>query len=217
MRNKFLTPDRERRISTALSIADPFKSADIPEVTSRIYHLAGLLYGEFDENIIIELSQRGKVAVDVQGFLRHADHVTGSMFYKDWDDKKALLPYIYFFKTDAAEAEILTGTANLEEAIEILYGWGAREVIITHNKGVMAYSGEKIYSCPIKARNLSGRPGRGDTTFAAYTTERLHADIPQALLWATAMVSHKMETPGPYKGTRADVENYIKAFYKEGF
>ena len=36
-----------------------------------------------------------------------------------------------------------------------------------------------------------------------------------ALLWATATVSAKMEAPGPYKGTKADIEEYIKAFYPD--
>ena len=36
--------------------------------------------------------------------------------------------------------------------------------------------------------------------------ERLTQDIPTALRTATALVSLKMETPGPYMGTRADVE-----------
>ena len=75
------------------------------------------------------------------------------------------------------------------------------------------YDGKEIYTCPIKSRNLSGRTGRGDTTFAAYMTERLHADIPTALRFATAMVSYKMETPGPFKKRRSDVEEYIKLFY----
>ena len=39
------------------------------------------------------------------------------------------------------------------------------------------------------------------------------ANMKDALLYATACVSLKMETPGPYMGTRADVEAYIKEFY----
>ena len=79
-----------------------------------------------------------------------------------------------------------------------------------------AYAGGDIYTCPIKARNLSGRSGRGDTTLAAYITERSRADIPEALLWATATVSNKMEAPGPYRGKRADIEAYIAEFYQGG-
>lgn len=71
--------------------------------------------------------------------------------------KKELLPYIRFLKTDAAEAEVLTGLTDRVEAAKVLYSWGAKEVLITHNTEVLVYDGQEIYTCPIKERNLSGR------------------------------------------------------------
>ena len=66
----------------------------------------------------------------------------------------------------------------------------------------------------MKARILSGRTGRGDTTFGAYLAMRMTgASIPEALLYATACVSLKMETPGVFTGTKADVQAYIAEFY----
>ena len=69
------------------------------------------------------------------------------------------------------------------------------------------------YHAPLKARNLSGRTGRGDTTFAGYLTERLDHEIPETLEFAAALVSLKMETPGPFRGTREDVLDYLEKFY----
>ena len=137
----------------------------------------------------------------------------GSMYFEDWADKRECLPCIRYLKTDAAEAEIMTGCKDRREAAKHLFSWGAREIMITHNTEVLIYDGRDFYTCPIKSRNLSGRTGRGDTTFAAYINERLGSEIPDALLTATATVSLKMETPGPFKGTREDVENYIKEMY----
>ena len=137
------------------------------------------------------------------------------MYFEDWADKKELLPYIDFLKTDAAEAEILTGEKDRKKAAKMLYDWGAKEICITHNTEVLAYDGKNYYTCPIKARNLSGRSGRGDTTFASYITERLTNDIPTSLLWATATVSLKMEKPGALQVERKDIEEYINTFFKE--
>ncbi|MBU4226651.1 ribokinase, partial [bacterium] len=67
--------------------------------------------------------------------------------------------------------------------------------------------------CPLKPRNISGRTGRGDTCFSAYITERLDKNIEEALLFASALVSIKMEVSGPFKGTRDEVKNYIKKYY----
>lgn len=216
MKNVYLTPDKERRNSSCLSVGTPFEISDIPDsISADIYHFAGLVYGDFPNEMIKECAKKGKIAVDVQTCLRHVNTDTGEMYFEDWECKKEMLPYIDFLKTDAAEAEIMTGTDDRYEAAKMLYEWGAKEVLITHNTEVIAYDGEKIYSCPIRARNLSGRTGRGDTTFAAYINERLTNDIPHSLLCATATVSLKMETPGPLKATRADIENYIKEIYPE--
>ena len=135
------------------------------------------------------------------------------MFFIFFAQKKELLPYIRFLKTDAAEAEILTGETDRAAAAKTLCQWGAQEVLITHNTEVLVYDGKEIYTCPIKARNLSGRTGRGDTTSASYINERLHTSVEDALHLATAAVSLKMETPGPLQCKRADVEAYYNAFF----
>ena len=87
--------------------------------------------------------------------------------------------------------------------------------MITPNTEVLAFDGKTVYRAPIRSRNLTGRTGRGDTTFSVYITERIDKDIPGALLFAAAAVSLKMETPGPFKGTREDVEAYIREFYTD--
>ena len=214
MVNVYHTPDKERRTCKCLSVGDPFNAAELPNVEAEIYHLAGLVYGDFDSDLIKTLSKKAPVALDVQTMLRHVAP-DGSMYFEDWAAKKECLPFIDYLKTDAAEAEIMTGCADRREAAKHLYSWGAKEILITHNSEVLAYDGKDFYTCPIRARNLSGRTGRGDTTFAAYINERLSHSIPESLLTATATVSLKMETPGPFKGTRADVEKYIDEFYSD--
>lgn len=213
IRNKYFTADKERRKCTCISQADPFTIDDIPDVESDIYHFAGLIYGDYADGLIEELSKRGKVAVDVQGFLRHASGDNTDMYFENWADRERLIPYVTYLKTDAAEAEILTGKTDRKEAARILYDMGAKEVLITHNTEVLAYDGKRMYTCPIKARSLVGRSGRGDTTFAAYITERKRASVEEALLFATACVSSKMEKLGPYTGKREDILAYIREFY----
>ena len=211
MRNEYFTADRERRNASCAAQSDPIRPEELPAVECRLTHLAGLLYGDFPNELIEALKQRGMVSADAQGFLRHNDG--GKLVFCDWADKRKYLPYFDLLKTDAAEAEILTGTDDRVAAAKMLYDWGAKEILITHNSEVLVYDGKDIYTCPIKARNLSGRTGRGDTTFASYINERLTQDIPTALKTATALVSLKMETPGPYMGTREDLDAYMKEFF----
>jgi len=215
MENTYFTSDKERRRSVCASQGEEIRACDIPETLgASVYHLAGLVKGDYEKDMIKKLALRGKVAVDVQGYLRNVDHDKGgTMYFADWEDKRELLPFISFLKTDAAEAEILTGTSEPEKAARILADWGAKEVLITHNSGVVLFAGGSILTCPIKARNLSGRTGRGDTTFASYINERLFCSPEEALLTAAATVSLKMENPGPFTGNKKDVTDYIKEFY----
>ena len=160
MRNTYTTPTRETRIAECLAQSDPILPAEIPDEPSTIYHLAGLLYGDFPLELITELAKKGKVSADIQGFLRHNEN--GSMNFHDWDVKKDYLKYFDFLKTDAAEAKIITGTEDRLEAAKQMIAWGVKEVVITHNTEVLAYDGTEAFTCPIKARNLSGRTGRRD-------------------------------------------------------
>lgn len=212
IRNQYFTADKEKRACTSMGVCDPFTFEELPDVDAAIYHFAGLVYGDFDGTLFAETAKHGKVAVDVQCLLRHVQPDKTMAFY-DWAEKKKYLPCIDYLKTDAAEAEILTGLTNRVEAAKLLHSWGAKEVLITHNTEVLAYDGKQVLTCPIKARNLSGRTGRGDTTFAGYITERRRAGMAEALLYCTALVSLKMETPGPFQGTREDVLAYIEEFY----
>lgn len=215
IKNKYFTEDKEKRECTSLAVCDPFTIEDLmnlSDVLPKIYHFAGLVWGDFKEEIFKHVAEKAEVAVDAQCLLRHVT-ADKHMEYQDWKRKKEFLKYITYLKTDAVEAEILTGESDRYKAARILHEWGAKEVMVTHNTEVIVYDGEEFYSCSIKSRNLSGRTGRGDTTFAGYLCGRTHMKIDQSLLFATALVSLKMEQFGPFMGTKDDVIKYILEFY----
>lgn len=203
IRNVYLSADQERRDVTLLSQASPFSLEEIPQVESKIYHLAGLFYGEIPSDLIAPLAKRGAVGLDAQGVLRCSEN--GELLFRDWARKEELLPYVTYLKTDAAEAEILTGCSDREEAARILAGWGAKEVMVTHNTEVIVLVEGEIYRAPFDPENLTGRTGRGDTCFAAYLSRRLQEGPGEAVRYAAALTSMKMEKPGRFSGTEADV------------
>ena len=213
MQNTYFTADRERRRCLNTRGIEPYKPADLPDAEARIYHLGGLVAGDFPGEFVKACAARGDVGLDVQGMMRFRND-DGTLELRDWAEKTEYLPYIRYLKTDAAEAEILTGTDDREKAAFMLCEWGAKEVLITHNTEALVCDGSRIYRSKLCPRNLTGRTGRGDTTFAGYLSERLDHDIPTALEFAAALVSLKMETPGPFKGTRQDVLAYIEQFYR---
>lgn len=126
-----------------MGVCAPFRFDELPEVETKVYHFAGLVHGDFDGNLFAEAAKHGKVAVDVQCLLRHVK-ADNSMAFHDWAEKLEYLPYIDYLKTDAAEAEILTGLSDRAEAARLLHQWGAKEVLITHNTEVLAYDGKAV-------------------------------------------------------------------------
>ena len=141
IRNQYFTADKEKRACTSLGKCDPFRFDEMADIKTKMYHFAGLVYGDFDGELIRESAKHGKVAVDVQCMLRHVEP-DKTMAFHDWADKKEILPLIDYLKTDAAEAEILTGTNDRVKAAHMLHEWGAKEVMISHNTELLVYDGE---------------------------------------------------------------------------
>jgi sugar/nucleoside kinase (ribokinase family) len=78
-------------------------------------------------------------------------------------------------------------------------------VVITQAEGVLACVGGQIFYERFSNRSVVGRTGRGDTTFAAYLARRMDHNPAEALKFAAALVSIKMETSGPFNGTLEEV------------
>jgi sugar/nucleoside kinase (ribokinase family) len=145
------------------------------------------------------------LSVDMQSFVRHINPVSHDHEFSDVVDKKEIAAMMDKLKLDIVEARLLTGTEDLEKAAVIVESWGCPEVMITHSEGVLARVKGVTYYEKFSNSNVSGRTGRGDTTFSAYLSWRLNHDIRESLKFAAALVSIKMETPGPFKGTLDDV------------
>lgn len=205
IRNVYHTADKERRTSTCLAAADPFTPDDLPDISVKILHAAALIKNEIPLDTLAAMHRLGPVALDIQGFLR-IRRPDGGMAYESSGHAIQSLQRVIYLKTDAAEAEILTGKADLEAAAKQMADMGPREVVISHNTGLVLFHGGKIYKAPLTPRRLDGRTGRGDTLFCSYLARRAQGDAPfAALQFAAALVSLKLETPGPFRGTMADV------------
>jgi sugar/nucleoside kinase (ribokinase family) len=108
-------------------------------------------------------------------------------------------------KLDIVEAEVLTGTRNMEEAARQVEDWGALETILTCSNGALARCRGKTYFGKFSNRSSQGRTGRGDTTMGAYLARGIDHTVQESLAFAVALASIKMETPGPFRGLLEDL------------
>lgn len=208
------TADIDERRLILKKNAGLFKLEEIPNLQTQYLHLAGISDQEFNLELIYGLKERGyKLSVDLQSFVRQVDPVSREIAFKDFPQKQAIVKQMNKVKLDIVEAKVLTGTTDLEKAALILEKWGSPETVITHSEGVLARVGGRTYYEKFSNRSVVGRTGRGDTTFAAYLSWRMEHDVAEALKFAAALVSIKMETPGPFQGTLGDVYNRIREYH----
>jgi sugar/nucleoside kinase (ribokinase family) len=202
----------DEREMTLLKSAGLISINDVPALDSTCVHLAGISDTEFDMALMQGLKARNyqSLSVDMQSFVRHVDPVTKNHEYSDVADKKEIAAMMNKLKLDVLEARLLTGTDDLEKAAIIVESWGCPEVMITQSEGVLARVNGVTYYEKFSNSNVTGRTGRGDTTFAAYMSHRLDHDVAESLKFAAALVSIKMETPGPFSGTLEDVYKRIE-------
>ena len=157
-------------------------------------------------DFIAELKKAGyRLSADMQSFVRQVQSPDGNINFSDVPNKQELVRLLEMVKLDIVEAKVLTATDDLVKAAQIIENWGCPEVVITQAEGMLAQVGGQIFYEKFTNRSVVGRTGRGDTAFAAYLARRMDHNADEALKFAAALVSIKMETPGPFKGTLDDV------------
>ena len=200
----------DERTLTLVKSAGLISIADVLQLDTTCVHLAGISDTEFDMDLMKGLKARGySLSTDMQSFVRH---VTPNRVieYSDVADKKEIAAMMDKLKLDIVEARLVTGTDDLEKAAIIIESWGCSEIMITQSEGVLARVNGKTYYEKFSNSNVTGRTGRGDTTFAAYLSHRLDHGVSESLKFAAALVSIKMEKPGPFSGTLEEVNKRLK-------
>jgi sugar/nucleoside kinase (ribokinase family) len=173
------------------------------------------LRGEVGLEVIQALKAKGMlVAADMQGFVRV---LRGQeLKYEPWPEMQETLAHLDILKSDAAEAEFLTGETDVYKAAKIYASMGPREIVLTHKEGVLILADGRAHELGFYPQNLSGRSGRGDTCIGTYVAMRLSKDPLQAGIWAAAVTSLKMEKLGPFDRPIGDVEAFIHDRYNHG-
>lgn len=196
MENIYSSEDPDRRGHRLYGFAGPFSKDDIPALKANIFHIGALIRGEIPVDLIVSLSKKTRISLDVQGFIRV--RAGNKVIFRDWERKKEVLPYVHYLKADRTEAEILTGTSELKIAARMLAEFGPLEVLITYKSGVLLYADGDFYQASFSPRSIEGRTGRGDTCMATYIGKRLTVPAAQALSFAAALTSRKLEKEGPF-------------------
>lgn len=200
--------ERKQRV---LAKADPFTIQQLEHVDAKVFHLGSLLADDFPTEVVEYLSNKGRVSIDVQGYLRE---VRDEKVYPiDWKEKLKVLKHTYYLKVNETEMETITDLKDAHEAAKLIHAWGVTEVIITlGSEGSLVYVDDKFYEIPAyPPHEVVDATGCGDTYSAGYLYKRLQGATPtEAGKFAAAMCTIKLEHNGPFNRSIDDVEKIIK-------
>ena len=209
--NTYYGKNQNERKQRVLAKADPFTIDQLKNVEAKIYHLGSLLNDDFSPEVVEYLASKGKVSIDVQGYLRE---VRDEKVYPiDWKDKLKVLKNTYYLKVNETEMETITGLKNPHDAALLLHSWGVQEVIITlGSEGSLVYTDDQFYEIPAYTpHEVVDATGCGDTYSAGYLYKRLLGENPtEAGKFAAAMCTIKLEHNGPFNRTVKDIQKIIQ-------
>jgi sugar/nucleoside kinase (ribokinase family) len=209
MRLYYPTSNPDERVLSVTHTAGSFTVDQVRDLQARAFLINASIRDEVGVDVIRELRRpRTLLAADVQGFARVVS-ADGTLRYDPWPAKAEVLALIDILKTDAVEAEMLTGCKDINAAARVLAGLGPAEIVLTHRDGLLVLADGRFYEAPFRPRQLVGRSGRGDTCIASYVARRLSASPEEATIWAAAVTSLKMEAEGPIRRSLDEVRQWI--------
>ncbi len=215
MKLEYPTMNPDIRQLSVAAVAGPITAGDVEKIGTKAAVIGSSLRGEVGLDVIHVLKDRNVfVAADMQGFVRVLRGV--ELKYEPWDEMQSTLACVDVVKSDAIEAEFLTGETDIFKAAKVYADMGPREIVLTHKDGLLVYADGKFHEMGFYPRRLDGRSGRGDTCVGTYVAKRLSLAPREAGIWAAAVTSLKMENLGPFNRSIDEVEDLIHARYNHG-
>lgn len=215
MRLEYPTTNPDIRTLSVTGVADPITAASLSGIKSRSAVIGSSIRGEVGMDVIQLLkSRKVTLAADMQGFVRV---LRGQeLKYEPWGELRSTLALVDIVKSDAVEAEFLTGETDIYQAARFYASLGPREIVLTHKDGVLIYADGEFHNLGFFPARLDGRSGRGDTCVGTYVAMRLQKSPLEAGTWAAAVTSLKMEKLGPFDRPLDEVEEFIHQHYNHG-
>lgn len=212
MRLEYPTLDPDFRYLSVASTAGSITVSDLDALQTRAAVIGTSFRGEVGLDVIHNLTEKKVfLGADMQGFVRVLRDQ--NLNYEPWDEMEKVLPYIDVLKSDSVEAEKLTGESDIYKAAKLFSQLGAKEIVLTHRDGLLLLAGGEYFTAGFYPKNLDGRSGRGDTCIGAYMAMRLSMDPRDAMMWAAAVTSLKMERLGPFDRPIREVDQLLHEKY----
>jgi sugar/nucleoside kinase (ribokinase family) len=212
---EYKTHNVDQRNLYVKGVAGTISPSQMENIEARVIVTNSSLRGEVELEFFHRMRERKGVilSADVQGFIRVLRGE--SLVYEPWDEMPDVLKCLDILKSDAVEAEYLTGEKDIEKAASFFAHLGPKEIVLTHSKGMLVHAEGRDYHYDFHSESNSGRSGRGDTCVGTYVTKRLTLPPKEAGKWAAAVTSLKVERHGVFDRPITEVEAFIQKYYRD--
>lgn len=212
---EYKTHNVDKRNLYVKGCAETILPEHLDGLQARAIVVSPSLRGEVEPEFFTAMRKKNGVilSADVQGFVRVLRGE--SLVYEPWDAMADVLKNLDILKSDAVEAEYLTGEADIEKAARFFAALGPKEIVLTHSEGVLIHAKGKDHHFKFHSQSMAGRSGRGDTCVGSYVAKRLSLPPREAGKWAAAVTSLKVERLGVFDRSINEVENFIEKYYAD--
>ena len=192
---------------------------DVPDsLQAKVIHVAPIV-NELSGDVVDKLRTSAEtLSLDPQGFVREFDE-NGNVLLKE-PKNSHILKQIELYKSSLSEIRMVTGLTDLRLAMERIYDYGVKVVIVTKGVGGSILLHEKrFYEIPTcKPRIIRDLTGAGDVLIGAFLAEHIKGKDPVwCMCVGSAAASFVVEGIGPAAfGEKADVYQRASEIYEKG-
>lgn len=209
--------DLSERILQLKNIAPPITTADLPNLKSKIIHVAPIA-GEITYEIVEQLRGCADVlSLDPQGLVRNFDE-NGNVTMKPMTDNR-MLKFVDIFKASTEEIQTLAGLHDTNSAIKAVHEHGAKIVIVTLGaKGAVVSVDDEIHTVSACESEKTVDPtGAGDAFIGGFLAEYAYGeDCAWCSCVGSAAASLVVEGVGPtFFGDKEEIYRRARLLYEK--
>lgn len=210
--------DFSGRTLRLISRAPPITIEDLPKaISAKVMHVAPIA-NEISYEVIEKIRRNVEIlSLDPQGLLRVFDN-DGNTSYAVLE-KMETLTLVDIYKSAYEEIKVLTGEAELKNAIKIVHDYGVKTVIVTLGDRGAALSVEgTICNIPAyKTTKVVDPTGAGDAFIGGFLAEYLlGGDMSWCACVGSAVASIAVESIGPtFSLSRSEIYRRARTLYEE--
>jgi sugar/nucleoside kinase (ribokinase family) len=154
MKLEYPTTDPDIRTLTVTGTAGAITAREVENLEMKSAVINSSLRGEVGLDVIKKLKEKNvTLAADMQGYVRVLD--CNDLKYEPWPEMEITLAYLDILKSDAVEAEFLTGEADIFKAAKTYAAMGPKEIVLTHKDGLLVHADGKFHEFGFYPANLS--------------------------------------------------------------